>query len=103
MTAMTPGELFSLLLECSAATSNSPTSINPACPALAPPQGQLPLDPDAPSLWKESLGVLVACCVLVAASMALRVFTRMWIVKRPFAWEDGKAALQSCTHVDGSG
>ncbi|KAJ8107083.1 hypothetical protein OPT61_g9108 [Boeremia exigua] len=79
-------ELLLLLQEC----SNTTTTINPACPALAPPPGQLPLDPNASSLWSTTLGVLIACCVLIALSMALRIFTRIRIIKRFFTLEDGK-------------
>ncbi|KAH6625789.1 hypothetical protein C7974DRAFT_207391 [Boeremia exigua] len=81
---MTPGELLQLMFKC----SNTTTNIDPACPALAPPAGELPFDPNASSLWSTSLGILTACCVLIALSMALRVFTRMYIIKRFFTLED---------------
>lgn len=92
---MTPVELLSLLLECSTAAASNSASINPACPALAPPPGELPLHPNAPSLWSHSVGVLAACCVLVCLSLALRMFTRSYITKRRFACEDGKIAFVS--------
>lgn len=92
---MTPIELLSLLLECSTEAASDPTSMNPACPALAPPPGELPLDPNAASLWSSSVGVLTACCALVCLSLALRLFTRTFIVKRRFALEDGKLAFVS--------
>jgi|SRR5690242_16222433 len=83
---MTPSELLALLFKCSAKT----TTIVLACPALAPPAGELPLDPDAPTLWSISLGILVACCVLVTVCVALRTFTRIRIVKKLFTLEDGE-------------
>jgi Na+/phosphate symporter len=92
---MTPAELLSLLLECSIAAASNLTSINPACPALAPPPGELPLDPNAASLWSHSVGVLAACCALVCLSLALRMFTRSYITKRRFALEDGKPTFVS--------
>ncbi|OSS48377.1 hypothetical protein B5807_07810 [Epicoccum nigrum] len=85
---MTPIELLSLLHECSTAAASDPTSINPACPALAPPPGELPLKPNAASLWSHSVGMLTACCALVCLSMVLRMFTRTFIVKKKFALED---------------
>ncbi|KAJ4986137.1 hypothetical protein SVAN01_08401 [Stagonosporopsis vannaccii] len=81
---MTPSELLVLLFKC----SNNTITIDLACPALSPPAGELPLDPDAPSLWSISLGILVACSVLVTACVALRIFTRTRIVKRFFTLED---------------
>lgn len=87
---MTPLELLMFLQKCSTAT----VTVNPACPALAPPPGELPLDPDASSMWSTSLGVPAACCVLVAVSMALRVFTRTYIINMFFTAEDGKILLQ---------
>lgn len=83
---MTPSELLVLLFEC----SDNTTTIDLACPALAPPAGELPLDPDAPTLWSISLGILVACCVLVTVCVALRTFTRIKIVKGFFTLEDGE-------------
>lgn len=87
---MTPVELLSLLQECLTEAAKNPTSINPACPALAPPPGELPLDPNAATLWYPAVGILAACCALVCLSMALRIFTRTFIVKRRFALEDSK-------------
>lgn len=88
---MKPSELLALLIKC----SDNTTTVDYRCPALAPPPGELPLDPDAPSLWPISLGILTACCVLVTACVALRMFTRIKIVKRLFSVEDGECEHKS--------
>lgn len=88
MTPFDPVDLLVLLAECADETA---TAINSSCPALAPPDGELPLNPDAPSMWSTTLGILVSCCVLIAVSLALRMFTRIHIVKSFFAVEDSES------------
>jgi hypothetical protein len=87
MTPFDPVDLLLLLAECADETA---TAINSSCLALAPPDGDLPLNPNAPTMWSTTFGILVACCVLIAMGMALRMVTRIHIVKQFFALEDCK-------------
>ncbi|KAF1357270.1 hypothetical protein EJ07DRAFT_167740 [Lizonia empirigonia] len=85
---MATSDFLLFLQNCSAATT-----IDPACPALAPPPGELPLDLNAPTLWSTALGVLVTCCILIAVGMVVRVFTRAYIVRMFFTLEDALMIL----------
>jgi hypothetical protein len=58
-----------------------------ACPGLAPPPGELPLDPNALSVLPTTQNVSIVCCVLVGVAIIIRVFTRSYLVKT-FALED---------------
>ncbi|KAF2646226.1 hypothetical protein P280DRAFT_544619 [Massarina eburnea CBS 473.64] len=84
---MTPAEIF--------AKCHDWESIDPACPALLPPDGQIPLDPNAYTIYPIALGLGVTFSVLVGISIILRVFTRSYIM-RVFRLEDvmiGLAAI----------
>jgi hypothetical protein len=59
-----------------------------ACPALNPPPGMIPLDPNGTSILPTTQNVGIACCVLVGVARLIRIFTRTYIVKI-FALEDG--------------
>lgn len=83
-------EFLLFLQKCKTTAITDLAITDPACPALAPPPGKLPLDPNAPSLWNTSVGVLFTCCGLIAVAMAVRMFTRVYILKMLFTIEDGK-------------
>lgn len=85
---MATSDFLLFLHNCSVAET-----IDPACPALAPPPGELPLDPNASTLLTTALGVLVTCCILIVVGMIVRVFTRAYIVRTVFALEDGETVL----------
>jgi hypothetical protein len=60
---------------------------DPGCPALMPPPGEIPLDPNAPDIWTAGLSVGIVCLVSVGVAMTIRVFTRAHVMK-VFALED---------------
>jgi hypothetical protein len=62
--------------------------LDPGCPALEPPAGTLPLNPNAYSLYPITLSLTVSFSILVFFAIVVRVFTRAYLLKH-FYIEDG--------------
>ena len=82
-----------MLAECS-----SITIPDPACPALMPPTGEVPLDPNARSISATLEGVSIGCLTLVGIAITTRIFTRIHLIKT-FALEDSMMILATIGFV----
>jgi hypothetical protein len=65
---------------------------DPGCPALDPPSGAIPLDPNAASILPKTRAVTIVCSILVGLAIIIRIFTRAHLVKK-FALEDAMMIL----------
>lgn len=86
-------ELQDMLVKC----LNVPRP-DPECPAMMPPPGVLPLDPNGASTWSFGMPVIAVCLILVGLSIIIRTFTRSYVLK-VFALEDAVMLLATLGFV----
>ncbi|USP79422.1 hypothetical protein yc1106_06696 [Curvularia clavata] len=85
-------ELLEMLIKCLGVQRP-----DDACPALLPPSGEVPLDPNATSIWPWGLPIILTCLSITAVAMMIRIFTRAYITKM-FAVEDVVMILATVTY-----
>ncbi|KAF1955041.1 hypothetical protein CC80DRAFT_566311 [Byssothecium circinans] len=60
-----------------------PRTLDPnVCPALPPPPGVTPMNPNADTIMPYLIDTVIACLAVVVPAVALRIFTKGYILRR---------------------
>ncbi|XP_014555757.1 hypothetical protein COCVIDRAFT_38473 [Bipolaris victoriae FI3] len=70
---------------------------DPGCPALMPPTGEMPLNPNASTIWPWGLPIIITCFALTGIAMMIRIFTRAYLT-RLFTFDDAVMIAATVTY-----